>query len=131
MSTLANDDISTVGDTLFQFRGLHEIVLEVAAACEPGIQETLLSNIVVHGGTAAIPGLSSRLQWELEMNAPRYNLHCPVQVTLNENPQLAAWRGACNLTTLDSFSSMFVSSSWSLNMPFLLLSLSKRENKTC
>lgn len=65
---------------------------------------------MVHGATASLPGMSVRLEEEILDLFHKNNMGGSFNVTINEKPNLAAWRGACNLTTVNNFDKMFISS---------------------
>ncbi|KAJ1944333.1 Actin- protein 6 [Linderina pennispora] len=72
--------------------GLHETVIQAVNACPEATRGVLLSNILLVGGTAALPGLEQRLQSEVQALAP-----CRVQVTAPQHPALQAWQGGRSL----------------------------------
>ncbi|KAJ1950125.1 Actin- protein 6, partial [Linderina macrospora] len=68
--------------------GLHETVIQAVGACPEETRGVLLSNILLVGGTAALPGLRQRLQSEVQALA-----QCRVLVSAPEDPVGQAWRG--------------------------------------
>lgn len=90
---------SDVGDSSL---GLHTLISQAIDAVPKEVQADLLNNIVVVGGTAAIPGMARRITKELE----KLSLSCKVSVP--DSPNFAAWRGGSVLTSLSSFGSHWV-----------------------
>lgn len=64
-------------------QGLHELILEAVNACDQSLRPLLLSNIVLTGGCAKLPGLKERLVAELRPLAPS---HCSIRVSAAERP---------------------------------------------
>lgn len=59
--------------------------------CPPDVQELLYGNVIVTGGTAALPGFDARLLEELRPLVPD---QFQLGVRRPPKPELAAWRGA-------------------------------------
>jgi actin-related protein 6 len=74
--------------------GLAETVAAAVKACHPQLHGLLYSNVLITGGTAQCPGFKERLETELRALVPDdYALN----VTLIDEPHLAAWRGGAVL----------------------------------
>ncbi|KAJ1965188.1 Actin- protein 6 [Dipsacomyces acuminosporus] len=72
--------------------GIHEAVMQAANACPEAIRGVLLSNILLVGGTASLPGLRQRLQSEVQAMSP-YRI-C---ISTPEDPATWAFRGGQSL----------------------------------
>ncbi|KAL2316049.1 SWI/SNF and RSC complexes subunit arp42 [Schizosaccharomyces pombe] len=88
--------------------GLHELVYQSILACDSELRSPLLNNIVVTGGTSLIPGLSERLQAEVQRLATgsRINVHTAETASATSN---AVWFGGSILASLDNFQHLWVS----------------------
>ncbi|WBW73646.1 SWI/SNF and RSC complex subunit Arp42 [Schizosaccharomyces osmophilus] len=88
--------------------GLHNLVYQSIVACESELRSQLFNNIVLTGGTSLIPGLTERLQGELQRLAPgnRVNVHTSGDSTYRSN---ASWLGGSILASLDNFQHLWVS----------------------
>lgn len=75
--------------------GIHRAVVQAAMSCEEQLRGVLLSNIVLVGGSATLPGLRERLQAEVQAMVPPA---CRVQIRVPENPASAAWSGGCKIS---------------------------------
>ncbi|EPX70786.1 SWI/SNF and RSC complex subunit Arp42 [Schizosaccharomyces octosporus yFS286] len=87
---------------------LHNLVYQSILACESEIRSQLFSNIILTGGTSLIPGLTERLQFELQRLAPgnRVNVHTSGDSIYRSN---ASWLGGSILASLDNFQHLWVS----------------------
>ncbi|KAJ2359027.1 Actin- protein 6 [Coemansia sp. RSA 2610] len=72
--------------------GIHEAVVQAVGACPEPMRAVLLANIVLTGGTAALPGLAERLQREVQALATG-----TVRVVAPDAPMRWAWRNGCRL----------------------------------
>ncbi|KAJ2793023.1 Actin- protein 6, partial [Coemansia helicoidea] len=70
--------------------GLHAAVAHAVAACDEALRPVLCANIVLAGGTAALPGLRDRLEREVQALVPH-----KVRIAAAADPARCAWRGAC------------------------------------
>lgn len=76
--------------------GLADCVMQSLAVLPPLIQATMLSNVLVVGGNANIPGFVGRIQDELRT---RVNTDWEVRVRKMENPVTSAWLGGARLAS--------------------------------
>jgi actin-related protein 6 len=82
------------GDTGSKQPGLPDVVLQSLSVLPPLIQATLLSNVLVTGGTANLPGMVERLQDELRS---RVNSEWEVRVGKTDDPIKSAWLGGARM----------------------------------
>ena len=73
--------------------------------CEPDTRRELLSNVLLYGGTATLPGLDARLEAELVDVVPS-SMH--VGVHRAYEPAWASWQGGSILASLTAFQQMWV-----------------------
>ncbi|ACY14221.1 actin family protein [Haliangium ochraceum] len=71
--------------------GLTDAVCNAIMKCDPSLQAELFGNIVVTGGGSLFPGLSERLQRELEQRAPA---EAPVHLLTRDDRRHLPWKGA-------------------------------------
>ncbi|EXJ59666.1 hypothetical protein A1O7_03812 [Cladophialophora yegresii CBS 114405] len=76
--------------------GLPDIVMQSLSVLPPLVQATMLSNVLVVGGTAKIPGLVERLQAELRM---RVKTEWAVRVRKMPDPTTSTWLGGARLAS--------------------------------
>ncbi|KAJ2785288.1 Actin- protein 6 [Coemansia javaensis] len=72
--------------------GVHHAVAQAIAACDEALRPVLCANVVLVGGSAALPGLRERLEREVQALVPHR-----VRVAAPDAPAACAWRGACAL----------------------------------
>ena len=97
-----------VPEALFQpsimnvsIEGVHKAINDSIEKCDIGIRKDLYSNIILSGGTTALPGLGKRIVKEIDpMTPPATNL---VAIDLQEKKYLA-WLGASKFASFDYFS---------------------------
>ncbi|CAE8609222.1 unnamed protein product [Polarella glacialis] len=74
--------------------GLPELVHQAILAVSEEKWRPHLGRVLLCGGLARLPGLAKRLRLELRQLLPS---HWPVEVIVEDEPELAAWRGAAQL----------------------------------
>ena len=86
--------------------GLHELVYESVMRCDEKLRSRLLTNIMLTGGNSLLPGLSGRLQHELEKLLPK---NTTVRVQAQEGRDHFTWNGGAHLCSLSSFQRLWLS----------------------
>ncbi|CAH8611705.1 unnamed protein product [Schistosoma guineensis] len=87
--------------------GLQNIVNESIQKCSADLHPTLYSNIVLSGGSTLFPGLSQRL--ENELNALNSPVNQRIFVHRKQNDQkYAVWIGGSILASLSSFKEIYI-----------------------
>lgn len=93
--------------------GIGSLVLQSLAAVEADQRATMFSNIVLVGGSTALPGFSDRLASEISLQAtlsgagsPRIKIH---NASHSAERRYAAWLGGSILATMDSFNGLWIS----------------------
>lgn len=74
--------------------GLPDIVLQSLSVLPPLVQATMLSNVLVVGGNANIPGLAQRLESELRS---RIKTEWQVRVRTTKDPITSTWLGGARM----------------------------------
>ena len=87
-------------------QGIHESVCSSISKCAGEVQRHLYANIVLSGGSSLFPGLRERLEREVSLLSP---LSTNVRVIAPAERKFLAWIGGANLTSLSTFSSMWIS----------------------
>lgn len=108
---LIKDNAGGIGDSLFvdgDDKSLQQTIWSSVQQCDPWLQPRLWNNVVLHGGTAGLQGLSTRLNEELSLLGQ--SQFGPPSILCAPDPCLAAWRGATNLTQTDISPKFFVDS---------------------
>lgn len=72
--------------------GVASMVWDTVSKCELDTRRTLLSNIVIAGGSTMFPGFSERLSKELKAVAPS-GIQTGIRVVQGKNPQNTVWKG--------------------------------------
>lgn len=80
-------------------RSLPELLAEVVEATAMDMRKPLLSNVLLCGGGAALPGLAERLAQELAREMPFCAPY--VKVRVHEHGQQAAWAGGSTMVRED------------------------------
>ena len=80
--------------------GLAEAAALAVAACPADTRGLLWANVLLCGGTAALPGLEARLRAELRPLVPA---GCELSLRTAPQPALAAWRGGAALGASEEF----------------------------
>lgn len=81
-----------VGGLETENMGVAAMVWDTVAKCELDTRRTLLSNIVIAGGSTMFPGFSERLSTEIKAYAPS-GIQTGVRVVQGKNPQNSVWVG--------------------------------------
>lgn len=76
--------------------GIPDIILQSLSVLPPLVQATMLSNILVVGGNAKIPGLVQRLETELRS---RIKTDWQVRVRTMEDPVTSTWLGGARMAS--------------------------------
>ncbi|KAJ9611473.1 Actin- protein 6 [Cladophialophora chaetospira] len=76
--------------------GLPDIVMQSLSVLPPLVQATMLSNVLVVGGNANIPGLVERLEAELRM---RVKTEWAVRVRKMNDPGTSTWLGGARMAS--------------------------------
>lgn len=92
------------------FVGLHELVEKSIQASDPEIRTILANNIVLHGGSSLLHGLSDRLYSELLQIMPTQKTKIYTSNNTYER-KFAPWIGGSILTSLGSFQQLWLSKS--------------------
>ena len=122
---LPNGDVITLGRERFQcvepifqplllgleMWGLAQHVVNTVRRCDPGIRQTLLSNVVLVGGGSLLPGLASRLQHDVEkeLESVRDLRGLRVQVVAPPDRDLLVWKGGSLVASSPVFFDMCMS----------------------
>lgn len=86
--------------------GIHQMVFKAIMSCDDAIRPRLYGGVVLSGGNAMIPGLSSRMVKELTMLAP---VGTEIQVVVpSRRADHATWMGGSSLASLPAFQSMWL-----------------------
>lgn len=88
-------------------QGLPALVYSAVMKSDPELRAELLNNIVLTGGSSALPGLPERLAREVQKLVPPH-LSSHVKVTAGPAPKDDAWRGGSILSTASGFSPMWI-----------------------
>lgn len=86
----------TPSDIGMKAPGIAEAVMQTLSVLPIGLWPGLLSNIVLVGGNANLPGFVIRLQSEIRKLTPA---ECIVRVAKPADPIIATWRGGANLAS--------------------------------
>jgi len=81
--------------------GIGGLVWESISRCDIDVRKTLLSNVVLSGGSTMFPGFSERLTRELKGYAPTAS-QAQVRVVASKDQKHAVWAGAQVFATLRS-----------------------------
>ena len=86
-------------------KGLPDLIKESVDKCEINIRTTLLSNIVMGGGSTLFPGLEQRLLKEVKGRLP-----AGVEVKINapNNRLFSTWHGGATLASSPAFQSLWI-----------------------
>ena len=95
-----------------QTAGLAELVYQSVMRCEERRRARLLSNIMLTGGNSLLPGLSQRLQGELQLKLKRAaggtRKVAAVRVQAQEGRENFTWDGGAHLCSLSSFQRLWL-----------------------
>lgn len=83
---------------------LQAAVYDSVMKCDVDLRKDLLSNVLLSGGNTMFPGLSQRLEYELEAISPS-----PVHIRAPKERRYAVWLGASILGSLSTFGEICIS----------------------
>lgn len=86
--------------------GMHTFIMNSIKKSDESLHASLLSNVVLAGGTTLFPGLKERLEKELTALAPE---NMAVSVKAPENRRYSAWIGGSLISSLSTFNCMWLS----------------------
>ncbi|EFC42693.1 hypothetical protein NAEGRDRAFT_50297 [Naegleria gruberi] len=89
----------------FEIPGIQHILHDCANQCEFDTKKEMFSNIIVCGGTACINSFAERLRIEVQEVSTTSTI---VSLVETKDPSNAVWYGASVLSSLSSFSSMWI-----------------------
>lgn len=92
----------------FSGKGIHEGINYTVARCDKDIRNSLMKNVVLHGGNTTIKGFDRRLFEELNEILPS---QYPISVYAHENRQNLAWLGGSVLGSQPHAPELFISKS--------------------
>ena len=87
-------------------RGIQHVIRDSIMDCNEEIHRELSRNIVLAGGNTMIPGITERLQEELECLMPSW---MPVRATSFPDQRYMAWLGGSILACLPTFDQLWIS----------------------
>ena len=93
-------------DVGIQQGGIVDAIIQSIKSCHPDLTGPLLSNILLVGGNAKLPGFRERVEQDLRAVTPD---HFPIGVNVPKDPVGAAWRGASSVASADDFKRQVVS----------------------
>jgi actin beta/gamma 1 len=85
--------------------GMHQAAYTTIQDCDIDIRNDLFENVVISGGTTMFPGLSDRLQAEIQSKAPAT---ITVEVEASEERKYSVWVGGSILSSLSTFQQMWI-----------------------
>jgi len=88
--------------------GLHELIYQASGLLDFDIQQTFLANVVLAGGTTLLPGLSKRLEKELNLLADPIN-NTRIKIITPLERKFSAWIGGSALASLAAFQHNWIS----------------------
>ncbi|XP_051912532.1 uncharacterized protein LOC127594808 [Hippocampus zosterae] len=91
----------------FEKQGLHELVLQTVGKIEAEHKKELLGNMVLSGGSSAIPRLGARLESEIESISQSLS-NVKKVVFEHSQRQYLSWVGGSLLCSLQSFQTMWI-----------------------
>jgi actin-related protein len=86
--------------------GIHELVYSSIMKCDTDIKISLLSNVVLSGGSTMFPGLAERMRCELDNLVPS---SMKFKVIARPDRKYSVWMGGSILASLPTFSQMWIS----------------------
>lgn len=87
-------------------RGIDELAYNSIRKCTSEIQEKLLGNIILAGGSSCFPGITERMQKEIVALAPPSTT---VNVIVPEPKRYSSWIGGSVLASLSEFQDILIS----------------------
>ncbi len=88
-----------------EYKGIHELTFDSIQNCDVDVRRDLYQNIILSGGTTMYEGIGERLLKEVQSKAAK---SMNVKVIASPDRRFAVWRGGSTLTSLSSFSSMWI-----------------------
>uniref|UniRef100_A0A8D0H657 Actin-85C-like n=1 Tax=Sphenodon punctatus TaxID=8508 RepID=A0A8D0H657_SPHPU len=85
--------------------GVHQMILHSIMKCDGNIHQDIWKNLVLSGGSTLFRDLNERLLKELEAQSPNT---VPIKIIAPRDRMYSVWIGASVLTSLTSFSEMWV-----------------------
>jgi len=86
--------------------GLPEIMMNSISNCDIDMRSSLLSNILLTGGTSMFPGFADRIQKDITALAPA---SCRIKVIAPPERKYSTWIGGSILGSLSTFQSQWIS----------------------
>mmetsp|Transcript_21139 Transcript_21139/g.37444 ORF Transcript_21139/g.37444 Transcript_21139/m.37444 type:complete len:419 (-) Transcript_21139:155-1411(-) len=103
---------SMIGEVLFdpsiigiESAGIHETLVTAIFACDTRVRKTLLTNVVLAGGTTMLPGLASRLKKEALGMLPKGS---KMEILEPMERKYSVWIGGSILASLASFQELWI-----------------------
>jgi len=87
-----------------QSPGLAHVIADVIKSCDDDLRGMMMENIVLTGGTTMFPGITERLEKELSILMPQ-----KCSIIAAPNRKNSAWVGGSVMTSLATFSQMWIS----------------------
>ncbi|KAK4526019.1 hypothetical protein GAYE_SCF19G3930 [Galdieria yellowstonensis] len=85
--------------------GIHAVTYESIMDCDVDMRRELYGNIVLSGGTTMFPGMSERIQKELQTIAPP---SMKVKISAPPERKYSVWIGGSILSSLSTFQQMWI-----------------------
>ncbi|EME28953.1 Actin [Galdieria sulphuraria] len=85
--------------------GIHAVTYESIMDCDVDMRRELYGNIVLSGGTTMFPGMSERIQKELQTIAPT---SMKVKISAPPERKYSVWIGGSILSSLSTFQQMWI-----------------------
>mmetsp|Transcript_14987 Transcript_14987/g.26961 ORF Transcript_14987/g.26961 Transcript_14987/m.26961 type:complete len:432 (+) Transcript_14987:140-1435(+) len=93
----------------YTFKGIPKMVIESINTCEPDIRRDLYSSIVLTGGTSNLPGLTERMNRDLDNSIPSAFKVKTVPTSTKTEKSYGVWIGGSILASLGTFHQMWLS----------------------
>jgi actin-related protein len=104
-------------------KGIHQVALSTIKSCDIDVRDSLLSNVILSGGSSCIEGIERRFRQEfggLAKEEMKANGNLWVEVGRPDTAPYGSWVGAGVLGSLDSWQSNWIKKSeyeeWGLNI---------------
>ncbi len=88
-----------------QSAGIHKQIFDAIMKSDAGLHETLYKNIVLSSGNTMFPGITDRLQRELEDLAPK---GATIKIIAPQTRQDSVWIGGSSLAALPTFKEVWI-----------------------
>ena len=86
-------------------KGIHEEIFESVMKCDIDIRKDEFQNIVLSGGSTMYPGITDRLQKEMQLIVPN---SVKPRIIAPPERKYSVWIGGSILASLSSFQSMWI-----------------------